>query len=114
MSVSRPFPPVSDVSPQMMTCATTEDVVLRRACAAILEAVGAVMFMAIACTLASCAVADAPSPANGPRAIDASNTFVHFVDLEPADTELELEEAERFTDLKLGVFSRTWLPRTNT
>jgi hypothetical protein len=98
----------------MIACATEESVVMRRACAAIVEAVGAIMFLAIACTLASCSVADAPARGYEPGDVDVSDIDIQYADLDPADTELELEEAEKFTDLKLSVFSRSWLPRTNT
>jgi hypothetical protein len=101
--------------------ATHDYTAMYRACAAMMDTVGTLMiFFACACMLVSGAVADAPAFASanisiGEQEAEADLHYViSFNNLDEEDTKLEIEEAERFTDLKLSVFSRIWRSRTNT
>jgi hypothetical protein len=79
-----------------------------------MDAVGTVMiFLACACMLVPVA-AFANISIGAPETGSDLHYVISFNNLDDEDIKLEMEEAERFTDLKLGVFSRSWRSRTNT
>jgi hypothetical protein len=85
-----------------------------RLCAGAMEVVGAMLLLwAIACT-PSRAVAKTQSPAAGPPAEGPIADDDYFSYLDDADMSLEVEEAERFTNLPLSVFRKIYRSRTTT
>jgi hypothetical protein len=84
-----------------------------------MNAVGAMLLLwAIACTPAPRAVANAlppaaEPPAEGPFAGDDFVSLQHAI-LDDADMILEVDEAERFTNLHLSVFRKVYSTRTTT
>jgi hypothetical protein len=81
-----------------------------RACTKTTDAAGMMMlFLALACTIASRTVAEAYPTAEGPIF-----KIPEYFDLQANDLELEVEEADKFTDLPISIFQRIFLSRANS
>jgi hypothetical protein len=75
------------------------------------DAWGAViLFLALASTLASCGVAQAHSPAEGPNSQELLSTPPQFRELRETEMQLQVEQVEQFTDLWINIFPFQFFP----
>jgi hypothetical protein len=116
MTKNSQYPAACDVSTQSMAVGRTFDMEssICRSYAAATNAAGIMMvFLALACNLAPHTVAEAYPPAEGPTSENIIYTTPRYIDLQDGDMQLEIEAAERFTELPLSIFQRVFLSRTN-